>query len=203
VNGDWYAWEPIIYSQGEPQPGSARCSGYSSECTPCYTRGIQPLQNSKSVMLNAISALPDPASNMYTNIVEGLAWGWRVLSPGYPFSEADPAPLYPRQQAIVLLTDGENTGYYGDAYKTIWGTGSTAKTNYNSRLQTLAANVKASGVKIYVIQFGDENPATQTLLKQVASGQDKPYFNYAPTTATLQEVFQEVANDLSRLRLSK
>lgn len=204
ADGDWYAWEAILSPQGEPvSPGRCTAAPSGSECTPCYSRGVQPLVNVKATILSAISGLPNPNSDMYTNIQEGLAWGWRVLSPGYPFEQADPAPLYPRQQAIVLLTDGENTGMYGDAYKTIWGTSSTAKTNYNSRMQATAANIKATGVKIYVIQFGDANPATQAQLKLVASGENKPYFNYAPTTEQLHEVFQEVANDLSKLRLSK
>lgn len=46
-----------------------------------------------------------------TNQAEGLAWGWRVLSPGAPFTEGRPYndPNDPVRKVLVLMTDGENT----------------------------------------------------------------------------------------------
>jgi hypothetical protein len=46
-----------------------------------------------------------------TNQAEGLAWGWRVLSPSAPFTEGRPYndPSDPVRKVIVLMTDGENT----------------------------------------------------------------------------------------------
>jgi hypothetical protein len=61
----------------------------------------------------------------------------------------------------------------------------------------------AAGITLYVIQFANNNSSMQTLLKQVATTPDKPFYNYAPDAATLQTVFREVANNLSELRLSK
>jgi hypothetical protein len=43
----------------------------------------------------------------------------------------------------------------------------------------------------------------QALLKQVASGPDSPFYHYAPDGDALTQVFKEVANHLSELRLSK
>tara|TARA_B100000676_G_scaffold271211_1_gene288395 strand:- start:629 stop:751 length:123 start_codon:yes stop_codon:yes gene_type:complete len=40
-------------------------------------------------------------------------------------------------------------------------------------------------------------------MKEIASGPDAPYCHYAPDGSTLQTVFQEVANHLSELCLSK
>ena len=73
----------------------------------------------------------------------------------------------------------------------------------DARLQELATNIKATGVKIYVIQFYYSSGTLQTLLKSVASSQDSPYYHFAPDAAALNTVFQEVANHLSELRLSK
>ena len=73
----------------------------------------------------------------------------------------------------------------------------------NDRLRLLAANIKASGVKIYTIQFANSGGPLQALMKEIASGPDAPYYHYAPDGSTLQTVFQEVANHLSELRLSK
>ncbi|HYD88147.1 MAG TPA: pilus assembly protein [Vitreimonas sp.] len=49
-----------------------------------------------------------------TNQAEGLAWGWRVLSPTAPFTEG--APYGPDvRKVIVLMSDGENTNVGTDA----------------------------------------------------------------------------------------
>jgi Flp pilus assembly protein TadG len=196
--GQWVAWEPVG-PEGEPVSGGTCSSSPGPECTPCPTRGITPLNQSKTTISNAINAL---SADGYTNIPQGLAWAWRVLTPEAPFTEAELAPDGPRVQAIVLLTDGQNWAHYGDAYKALWGTG-TPRPEMDARLLTLAANIKATGVVIYVIQFADGSVPLQNLLKQVATTSGSPYYHYAPDPASLNTVFTEVANHLSELRLSK
>ena len=82
-------------------------------------------------------------------------------------------------------------------------TGGGAYDEMNERLTDLAANVKASGVIVYVIQFANDDEDLKNLLKQVASGPDAPFYHLAPDAAELQNVFREVANHLTELRLSK
>jgi len=200
---DWPAWEPVGI-EGEPVSGGT-CSmspnGWS-ECTPCLTHGITPLQNQKQTILDGIDDLLYPDGN--TNIPEGLGWAWRVLMPTAPFTEAAADPDYDLQRAIVLLTDGENYGGIGDGYKTAFGTGSGAGANgMDDRLRLLATNIKSSGVVLYVIQFANNGTDLQALLKEVASGPSSPFYHYAPDDAALRAVFREIANDLSQLRLSK
>ncbi|MDX9861529.1 MAG: VWA domain-containing protein [Rhodospirillales bacterium] len=202
AGADWPAWEPIG-PEGEPVAGYARCTlaiGYN-ECGACLEYGITPLQNGKQPIIDAIANLVYPAGN--TNIPQGLGWAWRVLTPDGPFTEADPNPPYRRQQAIVLLTDGENYGGPGDGYKGVFGLGSTARPDMDARLRLLAANIKASGVILYVIQFANSGTTLQALLKEVASGPDAPYYHNAPDAAALQAAFHEIANNLSELRLSR
>lgn len=204
---DWLAWQSIYPGAdpawgGEPVPGPAQCSlNVSGECRRCLDHGITPLQNQKQVILDAVAALVSPTGT--TNIPQGLGWAWRVLKPDAPFTEAVANPNYERQQAILLLTDGENYGGSGDGYKTTFGGGGTAQPEMNARLLKLADNIKASGVILYVIQFANQGTALQSLLQQVASGPDSPYYYYAPDAATLQSIFREIANHLSQLRLSK
>lgn len=202
TGADWPAWQPIGI-EGEPVGGYAKCTSAvsGSECTACLGHGITPLQNAKQPILNAINALLTPDGN--TDIPQGLGWAWRVLTPAVPFTEAVLNPEYRRQQAIVLLTDGENYGGSGDGYKGTFGIGSTAQPEMDARLQELATHIKAAGVIIYVIQFANNGTALQALLKGVASGPDSPFYHYAPDAATLQTVFHEIANHLSELRLSK
>lgn len=200
---EWPAWQPVG-TEGEPVSGGAVCSmspGYT-ECTPCLSHGITPLQSQKQVIVNAIDALRSPDGN--TNIPQGLGWAWRVLMPDAPFTEADANPDHELQRAIVLLTDGENYGGIGDGYKAAFGQGSAAGGNgMDARLRQLATNIKSSGVVLYVIQFANNGTALQTLLKSVASGPESPFYHYAPDDAALRAVFREIANDLSELRLSK
>jgi len=73
----------------------------------------------------------------------------------------------------------------------------------NARAIKLAANVKASGVLVYVVQFVAQNAALEAFLKQVASGTASPYYYFAPDSAALKAAFHEIANNLSELRLSK
>jgi len=202
AGADWPAWQPIG-PEGEPVAGLAKCTlaVSNTECGACLEYGITPLQNAKQPILDAIAALLSPAGN--TNIPQGLGWAWRVLTPGAPFTEADPNPPYRRQQAIVLLTDGENVGGSGDGYKGVFGLGTTARPDMDARLRLLAANIKASGVILYVIQFANSGTVLQSLLKEVASGPDAPYYHNAPDAAALQAAFHEIANNLSELRLSK
>lgn len=203
---DWPAWEPID-ARGEPTPsGSTTCSlaytsgSFAYECTSCLSHGITPLQNLKSVIDAAINDLDSPTGS--TEMLSGLAWAWRVLVPDAPFTEADPNPQGNRTQAIILLTDGEYTGWSGDAYKHQLGFNTSAQATAYPRLESLATKIKDSGVVIYTIQFANTSSALETRMKNVASGPDAPFYHKAPTEAELDAAFEEVANDLSQLRVS-
>ncbi len=199
--GDWNGWEPIG-PEGEPVSGSTDCalSINGDECGSCLSIGITPMTHNKTAISTAINQLTSPGGS--TNIPQGLAWARRVLMPGAPFDEADPAPPVRRQQAIVLLTDGENVGDSGDGYKGVWGTGASARPEMDDRLRAIATAIKADGVVVYTIQFANAGGAIEALLKEVATGPDSPFYHYAPDAATLTQVFKEIANNLSELRLS-
>jgi len=204
---DWPGWQPIFAGDhatwgGEPISGWQKCnmSISNEECTACPQRGITPLQNTRDAIEEAVD---DLSAGGNTNIPAGLGWAWRVLKPGAPFTDAIEDPDYKREQAIVLLTDGENCGNSGDGYKRVFGSCEGGRDEMDERLRLLAENVKADGVIVYVIQFANEGTALQTLLKEVASGPGAPYYHYAPTSQALTQVFREIANHLSSLRLSK
>ncbi|WP_027054937.1 TadE/TadG family type IV pilus assembly protein [Mesorhizobium erdmanii] len=50
-----------------------------------------------------------------TNVPEGLAWGWRTLSSGAPFTEGRPETERGNDKVVIVLTDGANT-YYTPGY---------------------------------------------------------------------------------------
>ena len=71
---------------------------------------IVPLTSNETTVVNAVRDM----LHWYgggTNQVEGLAWAWRVISPGAPFTEGRPYndPDDPVRKVIVLFTDGDNT----------------------------------------------------------------------------------------------
>ncbi len=168
----------------------------------CLTNGITPLTEQRTTIEAAIDQLAWPRG--VTDIAQGLAWAWRVVSPDAPFDQADPFPEGLHERAIVLLTDGEQWGGEFDGYNAVFGTGSSAGTDgMDDRLRAVAANVKAQGIKIYVIQFYHDSGPLQSLLQEVASEPQAPYYYFAADGDALNSVFREIAGSLEQLRVSQ
>lgn len=76
---------------------------------------IVPLTTELDDVIDAIDDM-DYWNGGGTNQIEGLAWAWRVLSPGTPFTEGRPYddPIDPVRKVIVLFTDGDNTSINSD-----------------------------------------------------------------------------------------
>ena len=179
----------------------------------CPPRAITPLTNTKSTVVSAINALKPKG---YTVIPAGLLWGWRVLSPGLPFTQGKPYDDEKWIKAIVLLTDGENNvgggtynhnrSYYnafGYAAKGHLGNknGSKTKKELNAKTQAVCNNVKAQGILIYTIGFKVYDKTTQKLLKNCATKPDM-YYN-SPSNSQLSAIFKEIAQGLSELRVAQ
>lgn len=151
-----------------------------------------------------------------TNIKEGVAWGWRVLSPGLPFTEGRDAGASNNRKIIVLMTDGENMynsssnhnksvyGAHGFAAKGRLGTTYTqsAYTNeLNARTRTVCTNAKAAGIIVYTVAFRlENNPTTQALLRDCASGPDNVFT--ASDGSALVQSFHAIGRDIAYLRLA-
>lgn len=93
--------------------------GPNSQCT---RTPILPLTSNPSTVINTINAMQAEGG---TNIHEGAVWGFRVLSPGEPFSEGGP---YNEaiSKVMIIMTDGENTAYQtnnlnGASYNSAYG----------------------------------------------------------------------------------
>jgi Flp pilus assembly protein TadG len=98
-------------------------SSASLDTSPPDTRGpnrgcptpIVPLTSNDSLIQTNIAAMRHWMGGG-TNQAEGLAWGWRVLSPTAPFTEgvAFNAAHDNVRKVIVLMSDGENTNVGDD-----------------------------------------------------------------------------------------
>lgn len=199
------------------------------DCDVVLSMGILPLQPvkddpTKLVVTKAINSLYDTNAGTKpiggTNVPQGLYWAWEVLMPGAPFSQAKESVPFKRTQAIVLLSDGANFGTSGDAYRGTFGWKDAARTNsqhgtlpsgknnnLDNRVLDLATKIKgadpAQGVKIFVIQYVESDPTLATLLKQVATEPNAPYYFYAPGATELENAFKQIAASLSVLRLEQ
>ena len=153
-----------------------------------------------------------------TGVGEGAAWGWRVLSPGEPFTEGRAYNTKNNTKVLVLMTDGQNTYYPNSKFLKSWydiygyvdrnhlgttSTNSSTLTQFmDQRTLQICNNIKAAGVIIYTVAFqipGDQAGALD-LLNSCASDKDK-YF--APgTEAELLAAFNAIGRDISELRVS-
>ncbi len=196
---------------------------------PNHTRGpnkscarpIVPLTNDYEFVLDEIDEMTG-WNGSGTNIALGLAWGWRVLSPGEPFTQGVSYDDDSTIKALVVLTDGENfvvnnggsrnhnrSDYTGYGYLRVDGRahrlGSTnrgrAAREVNDKVETLCEAIKDEGIRLYTITFRLNSNDLQNLFRACAS-EPAMYFN-SPSNEQLQDAFEAIAYDLSNLRLSR
>lgn len=197
-------------------------TGTNGPYTGCFPPVITDLTNDKALLLNRINAL---TTNGNTHIPLGLSWGWRLVSPGEPFTRGVAYDDDSFIKAIVLMTDGDNTmssqnstlnrtvySPYGYGAQQRMGAGITTATNMKTEMDASLTrtcnNIKAlqdqdgeDRVRIYTIAFTVTDPTTINLLRNCAS-KPEMFFN-SGDSAALQTAFQTIATDLSNLRISQ
>lgn len=99
----------------------------------CTTQPITPLVDvtdpaGMTKIKNAIAAM-EPLGG--TSVGSGLAWGWRVLSSGEPFTEGRPETDRGNDKVVIVLTDGANTYYTPSSVRRLNGSTSAASDNNN------------------------------------------------------------------------
>jgi Flp pilus assembly protein TadG len=98
----------------------------------CTTKPITPLTDvsaltGKTAIKNAIDAM-QPLGG--TNVPDGMAWGWRVVSSGAPFTEGRPETEKGNDKVLIVVTDGANTYYTPGSLG--WSDGGNNKSIYSS-----------------------------------------------------------------------
>ena len=133
-----------------------------------------------------------------TNIPAGVAWGWRTLSPGAPFTQGRDYSVADNKKILIVMTDGNNTNYpitsssysrRNRSFYNTWGhsenrrifDGFTAIANPNHDYTTFRRamdehlvetcdNAKAAGISIYSIAFDVPNGSSvKVMLENCAS----------------------------------
>ena len=79
----------------------------------CTTSAITPLADvSTTGGRDAIKASIDAMQPLgSTNVPEGMAWGWRVVSSGAPFTKGRAENHQGNDKVVIVITDGANTYY--------------------------------------------------------------------------------------------
>lgn len=164
----------------------------NNNCNKAY---ILPLTDKKSTVKSRISAL-QATGNTLSNI--GMVWGYRVLSPSFPFREGVEFNHDRINKVAILMTDGDNN--IGNSYSAYgpWSIYRLTDEGLNRKLATTCQNMKEDGITIYTITFTSGiDDRTKTYFRNCASDLTKYYD--APTQPQLVTVFQRIAAELSNL----
>jgi hypothetical protein len=131
-----------------------------------------------------------------TNQAIGMAWAWLSLTQSAPLNAPAKDPSYTYKDAIILLSDGQNTE---DRW---YSFGSTAsQSQIDARQRILCDNAKNAGITVYTVQVNTGGEATSSVLQYCASGPQ----NFFMVTAASQtaSVFNSIGTSLSKLRVAR
>ncbi len=171
-------------------------AGINYGCNKSY---IQPLTSNRTQLLSRISGLRADGSTL-SNL--GMVWGYRLLSPAFPFREGADWSDAQWRKAVVMMTDGDN--YLNDHY-TAYGTrmsNSITVSGLNNRLAETCTRMKQQGIKIYTVTFTSGiNQQTKDFYKNCATDANKYYD--APTQEDLIDVFERISLELSNIHVSQ
>lgn len=202
---------------------------YNSSVTPrrmgpnlyCSALPLTRLSSSVSDLTTAINAMvPDGG----TNIAEGVAWGFRVLSRNAPFADGMSAAdvVAGGRRYMIVMTDGDNQlvalnnqngstysayGYKSDTGNRLPGTvvastyGNAGMDAMNQKMLATCSNAKTAGIVIYSIGVSVTTPAAVTALTSCASTSANAYF--ITSSASLSTVFRSIANQINAPYLSQ
>ena len=188
----------------------------------CAVSKMVPMTYDRTKLEAGIDAMTADGNTL---IAEGMAWGWRSISPSEPFTKvegtatiaASTISVYDDvrwRKVMVLMTDGDNElsagsyGFNGGVYSAYGRTrenmtynrvGTTVDSSVMGALDTAMLNVctsiKSKNIELYVTSFG--TGVSTATKSRLESCATKPA-NYAnSTTATdLQVFFDHIGQDV-------
>ena len=179
----------------------------------CDSRALQPLTQ---IQGRAISSIENMQASGMTNILEGVMWGWRVLSPGEPFTEGRNYDVSDNRKFMIVMTDGANThtgrsnenmsrysafGYSKNGrLRSPTSTTSRLVEAMNTKTLEGCNNAKASNITVFTIAFNVNDQDTVDMLRSCASGNSRAFS--IENGSALIAVFEAIANELNRLRIT-
>jgi hypothetical protein len=188
----------------------------------CAKTSIVPLTYKRANVEAGITAMVAAGNTL---IAEGVAWGWRVLSPTEPFTKVEASTSFPADtistynhprwlKIMVIMTDGDNdisagvdtlngTTYtaYGRGKETLADNrfGTTSDSSIMGKLDDAMAaactQAKAEGIELYVTSFGT-GVSSATKAKLQACATDADNYAHATSSADLAAFFNHIGQDV-------
>ena len=150
-----------------------------------------------------------------TNIAEGLAWGWRVLSPDEPYTQAAAFGTEAASKILVIMTDGANVsfgasntinksdygsyGFLADKRINSTTTQSAAETYLNTSTASMCVEIKKLGIEVYTVLYNTTTSSVVTLFSNCATRKEN--FFMAKDVVALKKAFSAIGQSVSGVRL--
>ena len=179
----------------------------------CDSTPLTPVTSIPSHVTAALDAMTAAGGS---NISEGIAWAWRILSPSAPFAMAKPYDADSNKKYMIILARGANSivglKNMNDSYYSTWGYGANNRLNSSSHTTpslTDSMNQKSrdacrgasdKGIQVYTIGFGVSDAHTRSMLKYCAT---LPSMTFSVDTADqLKTIFENIGRDITPARIA-
>lgn len=159
-----------------------------------FTEGLGPEDEYYDKTVKAMILLSDGANSPSISITPSYNYNDGTYSAfNYPATAVDHLVsgnhVYRRLQALNVNSDPSD---------------STAVTQLDNKTLSLCSNVKAAGIRLYTITFGEMSETAETLMENCASDDSdgNPLYFSAPTSEELDDIFHTIGEDLSEIHLA-
>jgi Flp pilus assembly protein TadG len=165
----------------------------------CPDQMIVPLTSDEDALIDAAQAMQADGATL-GNL--GMVWGWRVISPEYPFTEGATYDDEQWDKVVLMMTDGVNTmsnvySAYGRSNEHNVDAG-----DLDDRFAEVCEAMKDENILIYTVTFDDGvDEDTKDLFRDCAS--TPANWHDAPSQADLEDVFETIARELSNLHIKQ
>lgn len=130
-----------------------------------------------------------------TNTTIGLVWGYHMLTSSEPMSGAVPLGTRGVQKFLIFMTDGQNTQ-----------NGTTkVQSEIDERTRLVCENLRRTPIKVFTVRViqGNEPLIRQCATDPNATDPDKRMYFDVQDPAQLDPTFQRIADQITRLRISR
>jgi Flp pilus assembly protein TadG len=199
----------------------AESTSASGPWSNCAATKLVPMTYDRAAINAGIDAM---VASGPTLIAEGLAWGFRAISPTEPLTQVQGSGALAAttiapygdvrwKKIMVLMTDGDNdlgAGSYGHNVTTYSAYGRGGEALANNRFGTttssaimtaldddmlkVCSNIKAAGVELYVSSFGS-GVSTTTKNRLKSCASSETHYKHAAATSDLVAFFDHIAEE--------
>lgn len=203
----------VVKYKGSKTPKSGLGNAYGPNQL-CTKNEIIDLTNDTKLLKKRLNTL---TAKGWTHIPLGAVWGWRLLTPGAPYTKGRDPDTDKVTKVMVVLTDGQNTypqasssSHNGSDYSSYGyikdnriaaNTVSAAPKALNDKLDKVCTNAKKDGIVIYTITFQLNDKTTKQVMKDCASS--AAHYYDSSSGSALKKAFEAIALSLRELRISK